>query len=240
MVVLGGTATAQTPYYGNVTTSVAVDQNWTDTGLDVTIGQLVIITASGTAAASGVVQGVPQWFGPDGVGPNCEDPSKPFPWALNMLIGKVGDLGDAFPAGNFCSFTVDVTGRLFLGVNNGLPSSGSGCFMAVIYVIPCVATAVQSGSFSSTHTLKSYPNPVGSATSISFTLPVSGDVDLRVYDPAGRQVRALSGAPFGRGEHVLTWDGRDDSGNQVAPGVYFYTLSVDGRRQGSEKVVVIR
>jgi flagellar hook assembly protein FlgD len=46
-------------------------------------------------------------------------------------------------------------------------------------------------------------------------------VQVKVFDVTGREVYTLANRAFQAGEHSLTWDGRDNSGSQVARGVYF-------------------
>ena len=60
----------------------------------------------------------------------------------------------------------------------------------------------------------------GSA-SIRFGVSGSDRVKVKLYDVTGRQIRTLADRAFPAGEHSLTWDGSDDSGSQVARGVYF-------------------
>ncbi|MCP4546311.1 MAG: hypothetical protein GY835_07585 [bacterium] len=69
------------------------------------------------------------------------------------------------------------------------------------------------------------PNPFNPRTTISFDLHEERRVNLRVYDMAGRLVRTMIGGdtlPMGR--HDSVWNGKDDSGRQVASGVYLYRL----------------
>lgn len=63
--------------------------------------------------------------------------------------------------------------------------------------------------------------PGNSKATITFGVPSSDRVKVRLYDVTGRQVRSLADRTFQAGENTLTWDGSDDSGNQVARGVYF-------------------
>ncbi len=240
IVCVSATATAQSALLGNATVSVAVNESWTDTGLDVVAGNRLIITATGTAAGSSIVQGTQQWFGPEGVGENCEDPNRPFPWAFDMLVGRIGESGPAFPVGSFRAISVDAPGRLYLGINDGFPGDNSGYFVAVIYVISCGTSAVGSLDPNEARRLRSYPNPVGRTATVAFGLASPGVVDLRLYDSSGRQVRTVAEGSFGSGSHVLSWDGRDSAGNEVAPGVYFYELLVDGHREGGQKTIVLR
>ena len=69
------------------------------------------------------------------------------------------------------------------------------------------------------------PNPFNPTTSIRFDLPVSQYVNLRVFDVAGRLIKTLiHDSHIEAGQHVIMWDGRDDSGRPVVSGVYFYRL----------------
>lgn len=74
-----------------------------------------------------------------------------------------------------------------------------------------------------------YPNPFNPHTTISFDLPKQAAVSLRVFDVSGRLVRVLlDGEIVAGGHREVTWSGRDESGQQVAAGVYFYRLDADG------------
>jgi len=84
-----------------------------------------------------------------------------------------------------------------------------------------------------------YPNPFTKLTTVSFGIGQSAkSIELKIYDAAGRLVRSfnpVSGIQY-QGSAVV-WDGRDTSGNAVAPGVYFIT---DGTGVQLEKVVKLR
>ena len=79
--------------------------------------------------------------------------------------------------------------------------------------------------------LQNFPNPfsIDSKTTISYTVPSEGSVSLRVFDVAGKEVKNLVGTTLGAGTHEIEWDGRDDNGNRVAAGIYFYRLETAGQ-----------
>lgn len=83
------------------------------------------------------------------------------------------------------------------------------------------------------------PNPFNPQTVITFALPAATDVALRVYDLRGRLVRVLVDGPCAAGYHDVTWDGRDDTGGEVASGVYVYRLETRGACD-SRRLVVVR
>jgi len=60
---------------------------------------------------------------------------------------------------------------------------------------------------------------------VRFDLPSASRARLVVYDVSGRAVRRLfDRAAAAAGSYVVEWDGRDDAGQVVAGGVYFYRL----------------
>jgi hypothetical protein len=72
---------------------------------------------------------------------------------------------------------------------------------------------------------QNYPNPFNPSTTIRFSLPRAGVVQLQLYDLLGRLVRSLiDNETKPAGEHLIVWDGRNDAGRLVGSGVYFYTL----------------
>ncbi|MGH2570164.1 MAG: T9SS type A sorting domain-containing protein [bacterium] len=82
------------------------------------------------------------------------------------------------------------------------------------------------------------PNPFQVKTTIRFSVPSSGLVDLAIYDTAGRKVAALLvGAWRGVGANEVTWDGRDLRGVRVSSGVYFASLRAGGATAGSRLVL---
>jgi subtilisin-like proprotein convertase family protein len=69
------------------------------------------------------------------------------------------------------------------------------------------------------------PNPFGSATAIRFAVPGEGAaVDLEVFDIAGRHVRTLADGFHAPGFHSVDWNGRNEAGQRVGAGIYFYRL----------------
>jgi hypothetical protein len=70
-----------------------------------------------------------------------------------------------------------------------------------------------------------YPNPFTPMTTIRFAIPSpGGDVSVRVYNIAGRLVRDLGRDDLPPGIYELEWDGRNNQGERVATGVYFYSV----------------
>jgi hypothetical protein len=81
-----------------------------------------------------------------------------------------------------------------------------------------------------------YPNPFNPSTTIPYRLKGNGEsaqVELRVIDLRGRQVRTLVREQQATGRsYEVRWDGRDDGGRVLASGGYLVELTVAGRTQG--------
>ncbi len=76
---------------------------------------------------------------------------------------------------------------------------------------------------------------------IHFGLANADRVRIRVYDVTGRLVRTLADRSFNAGEYDLAWDGADDSGSQVARGVYFARIEYATKGAAiNGRVVVLR
>ena len=82
---------------------------------------------------------------------------------------------------------------------------------------------------------QNYLNPFNPSTTIEFSLPRTTEVSLVIFNLLGQNVATLADrAPFGSGTHSLQWDGRDNSGQATASGVYFYRLTAERLRRTEE------
>jgi hypothetical protein len=72
---------------------------------------------------------------------------------------------------------------------------------------------------------QNYPNPFNPSTTISFDIPVSSSVTLRVFNVIGQEVRTLVQGTLSQGRHDVVWNGLDDAGRALASGIYFYNLN---------------
>jgi hypothetical protein len=75
--------------------------------------------------------------------------------------------------------------------------------------------------------LRAWPNPFNPVTTISFTLPETGQLQVGIYDLSGKKVRQLLVGSRSAGEHHVTWDGRDSSGRLAPSGIYLVRAHSD-------------
>ncbi len=78
---------------------------------------------------------------------------------------------------------------------------------------------------------QSYPNPFSSSAAIPYQLQKSSDVHVTIYDILGRVVKEFNVGQQSFGLHNVLWNGRNNFGQKVASGIYFYRLQVNGESQ---------
>ncbi len=86
--------------------------------------------------------------------------------------------------------------------------------------------------------MTSYPNPFSGSTTISTSQPVHGRFQLTIFDSQGRLIRTLANGNYPQGTSAIRWDGCDDLGNPVKPGIYIGRYS-DGKQLGSVKIMAL-
>ncbi|MCL1827197.1 MAG: T9SS type A sorting domain-containing protein [Candidatus Cloacimonetes bacterium] len=77
--------------------------------------------------------------------------------------------------------------------------------------------------FSTSH----YPNPFNPETTIAFTIPADSKVELNIYNIKGQRVKKLINSPYTAGNHKIVWNGKNEQGQQVSSGIYFYQFKTD-------------
>ncbi len=86
---------------------------------------------------------------------------------------------------------------------------------------------------------QNYPNPFNPETVIGFTLPITSDVELTIYNLLGQKVQTYKSTQQTAGYHEIIWDGHDKQGTSVASGIYFYRLTADDKSE-TKKMVLVR
>ncbi len=83
------------------------------------------------------------------------------------------------------------------------------------------------------------PDPFTPPTRIEFAIATPQHVRVQVFDVAGRAARTLVDRMLPPGRYAETWDGRDDAGRRLTPGVYYARLAGNGAAL-SERMVMLR
>ena len=95
-----------------------------------------------------------------------------------------------------------------------------------------------------TELLRNYPNPFNPETWIPYHLSEDADVSLTIYDANGALVRSIdvghqTAAKYDTRTKAIYWDGRNQFGEQVASGIYFYSLEA-GDFSATRKMVILK
>jgi len=72
--------------------------------------------------------------------------------------------------------------------------------------------------------LQNYPNPFNPTTTIEYHLPLDSQVKIEIYNILGQRVKILVDQREKAGKYKIVWDGRNESGNRAASGMYVYRI----------------
>ncbi len=87
---------------------------------------------------------------------------------------------------------------------------------------------------------RNFPNPFNLSTTISVDVPYKHTIELNVYNVLGDLVKTIFQGTVEPGRYWYSWDSRDNYGEIVPSGVYFYRLRTENGRMFSGKMVLIK
>lgn len=87
---------------------------------------------------------------------------------------------------------------------------------------------------------QNFPNPFNPTTTIAAEIPEESDITLEVYNIIGVRVRTLFRGRVSAGIHYYQWDGRDENGNELSAGIYFYRLKTPTGKNLTGKMVFMK
>jgi carboxypeptidase T len=124
---------------------------------------------------------------------------------------------------------------------DGYVSEGSDCAWIDFVTLPITSQteADDSVPVNVTKLLGNYPNPFNPTTLISFNLSEEDvlNAELMIYNIKGQVVRTFS-LKEEVTENSVTWAGKDNSGNDVSSGVYFYKLSSENYSKTKKMILM--
>ena len=86
--------------------------------------------------------------------------------------------------------------------------------------------------------LKNFPNPFSGITTIAFENETPGTVEVNIYDITGNLVRTLTCGNCPAGNNQLIWDTKNQSGNTVPGGVYYFEILGNNNRTTKQMIKV--
>ncbi len=85
---------------------------------------------------------------------------------------------------------------------------------------------------------QNYPNPFNPVTTISYSLPESASISLKVFDIIGNEVITLEEGIKSEGRHLIHWNGTDNLANIVPAGVYFVRMKANGFQKTIKSILI--
>jgi hypothetical protein len=144
-----------------------------------------------------------------------------------------------------------VIAKDFLASGFGLvQANGYEADFMVTYLIGAIINGVRYGTLTSVSAdlnpytagyvlMQNYPNPFNPSTTIEYQLPHEAIVRLGISNLLGQEVATLTDSRQLPGRYKLVWNGRDQNGNPVSSGMYFYSLRA-GQQTITRKLILLR
>ncbi len=146
-------------------------------------------------------------------------------------------------------FTTTETEWLFENLTNGVVYSAGiqavydlGMSDYVELNFEYLGTGAGNNLVTTTELLGNYPNPFNPTTTISFSVSdqQNEQIELVIYNLKGQKVKTFSNLHITQSPmQQVRWNGKDDSGNPVTSGVYFYKLK-SGEIEISKKMLLMK
>jgi len=98
---------------------------------------------------------------------------------------------------------------------------------SIIFITPTSCTAKDNKMPANYSLLPNYPNPFNTQTTITYYVPVTSRIIIRIYNSLGREVKMLISDKKEMGYHNVSWNGKNNKGEGQPTGVYFIRLEAE-------------
>lgn len=85
-----------------------------------------------------------------------------------------------------------------------------------------------------------YPNPFRTSTTIKFSLETAANVQLKIYNIFGQEVKVLTDEKLPEGEHQVSWNGTKQNGSAATVGIYLCRLVKNGSVSNVQRIILNR
>ena len=140
-------------------------------------------------------------------------------------IGFVNGHGTTTEASNYFFADKNVSGNLVKYRLKQIDYDGSFTYSKVIEVTLKLAETYKL--------CQNYPNPFNPTTTISYTMPENGHVELEIYNSLGQKIETLINKTMQAGIHQITWNAQN-----VPSGIYFYKIVINNFSQMNKMVLL--
>jgi len=101
-------------------------------------------------------------------------------------------------------------------------------------------SSIENTTISVSKLIDNYPNPFNPQTLINYSIAISGEVDISVYNIKGQNIITLINEYKEVGNHSINWNGVDKIGKPVSSGLYFYKLKLNNKSIAIKKCLLLK
>ncbi len=121
---------------------------------------------------------------------------------------------------------------------SGFQNSGNFCIKALANF--GTGTGIEMGNNYRQNTLgQNYPNPFDSETTILFSVTETSDIEISIMNIVGQEIRTYKNSDQQPGQHNMKWDGKQYNGSNAGPGIYFYSLKINGKVISTKRMLKV-
>ena len=124
-----------------------------------------------------------------------------------------------------------------------VPSESSTSFKVVVGTKEAIKNKIgdiNTSEINSYQLGNNYPNPFNLSTIIPVAISKQSNVQIKVFNIIGKEVKTIYEGILGSGDHFFRWDGTDNNGRIVSSGVYFYRLITPQYASLIKKMVLLK
>lgn len=145
-----------------------------------------------------------------------------------ILLKSVSGSGGVLFSHNEQNFHYATVGEAIIGnVQNGSNLLRSGFWGYPLVGISGTEGHDQAAVPGAFQLYQNYPNPFNPTTIIKYDLPKPSTVKLEIFNILGERIITLVNSELiMAGYRQVVWNGRNESGNQVSSGIYFYRVEI--------------
>jgi len=85
-----------------------------------------------------------------------------------------------------------------------------------------------------------YPNPFNPTTSVVFALQKASNIALGIYNIKGQVVKTFLESKMSAGKHTIIWNGKNNEGDSVGSGIYFYRITTNESNSKTRRMILIK
>jgi hypothetical protein len=111
------------------------------------------------------------------------------------------------------------------------------CYFIYDFTYPNVDN--ENPTFEKLLTASNFPNPFNPETTIEYSIPEAGQIEISIFNLRGQKVNTLVNTVMTKGSHSVVWDGTDSMGQSVTSGIYMYRI-VTNNASITKKIVLMK